>query len=153
MAKYYEDFHVGQEWTSPGRTITEADVTMFAMLSGDYKYTQVSRRIRPMLYNNWLPVYREADNAGLLRIVDTRSRFTVAQLTDVAIHFATLAATAKGGSFSFRRAVLFTTILISRPASLRDEATGMELWLTNSRTKSGELVSRPDTAHTSSPAL
>jgi len=36
MAKYYEDFQVGQEWTSPGRTITEADVTMFAMLSGDY---------------------------------------------------------------------------------------------------------------------
>lgn len=36
MAKYYEDFEVGQEWSSPGRTITEADVTTFAMLSGDY---------------------------------------------------------------------------------------------------------------------
>ncbi len=36
MAKYYEDFQVGQEWTSPGRTVTEADVTTFAMLSGDY---------------------------------------------------------------------------------------------------------------------
>ena len=36
MAIYYEDFQVGQEWTSPGRTITETDVTMFAMLSGDY---------------------------------------------------------------------------------------------------------------------
>lgn len=36
MAKYYEDFQVGQEWTSPGRTVTEADVTAFAMLSGDY---------------------------------------------------------------------------------------------------------------------
>ncbi|MBI4736196.1 MAG: dehydratase, partial [candidate division NC10 bacterium] len=36
MAKYYEDFQVGQEWTSPGRTITEADVTAFAMLSGDW---------------------------------------------------------------------------------------------------------------------
>jgi acyl dehydratase len=36
MAAYYEDFQVGQEWTSPSRTITEADVTMFAMLSGDY---------------------------------------------------------------------------------------------------------------------
>ena len=36
MAVYYEDFQVGQEWTSPSRTITEADVTMFAMLSGDY---------------------------------------------------------------------------------------------------------------------
>jgi len=36
MAVYYEDFRIGQEWTSPSRTITEADVTMFAMLSGDY---------------------------------------------------------------------------------------------------------------------
>lgn len=36
MAKYYEEFQVGQEWTSPGRTVTEADVTAFAMLSGDY---------------------------------------------------------------------------------------------------------------------
>ncbi len=36
MAVYYEDFQVDQEWTSPSRTITEADVTIFAMLSGDY---------------------------------------------------------------------------------------------------------------------
>jgi acyl dehydratase len=36
MPVYYEDFEVGQEWTSPSRTITEADVTLFAMLSGDY---------------------------------------------------------------------------------------------------------------------
>ena len=36
MAKYFEDFQVGQEWTSPTRTITEADVTAFAMLSGDW---------------------------------------------------------------------------------------------------------------------
>ena len=36
MAKYYEDFQVGQEWTSPGRTVTEADITAFAMLSGDF---------------------------------------------------------------------------------------------------------------------
>jgi acyl dehydratase len=36
MAVYYEDFAVDQEWTSPTRTVTEADVTMFAMLSGDY---------------------------------------------------------------------------------------------------------------------
>lgn len=33
---YYEDFAVGQEFTSPGRTITEYDVMTFAGLSGDY---------------------------------------------------------------------------------------------------------------------
>lgn len=35
-AKYYDDFHVGESWISPGRTITEADVTLFAGLTGDY---------------------------------------------------------------------------------------------------------------------
>ena len=36
MAVYYEDFQIGQEWTTPSRTITEGDLTMFAMLSGDW---------------------------------------------------------------------------------------------------------------------
>jgi acyl dehydratase len=35
-ALYYEDFEVGQSWLSPGRTITEADIVMFAALTGDY---------------------------------------------------------------------------------------------------------------------
>ncbi|HEV8436566.1 MAG TPA: MaoC/PaaZ C-terminal domain-containing protein [Methylomirabilota bacterium] len=32
----FEDFRVGDEYTSPGRTVTEADVVIFAGLSGDY---------------------------------------------------------------------------------------------------------------------
>lgn len=36
MARYFEDFHEGAEFSSPGRTITEADVMAFAGLSGDY---------------------------------------------------------------------------------------------------------------------
>lgn len=32
---YFEEFEVGQRITSPGRTITEADVVTFAGLSGD----------------------------------------------------------------------------------------------------------------------
>lgn len=35
-ARYYEDFRVGDKWTSPGRTITEADIVAFAGLTGDY---------------------------------------------------------------------------------------------------------------------
>ncbi|HID86204.1 MAG TPA: dehydratase [Anaerolineae bacterium] len=34
--RYFEDFEVGFEVVSPGRTITEADVVAFAGLSGDY---------------------------------------------------------------------------------------------------------------------
>lgn len=37
MHSYYlEDFNVGQVFTSSGRTVTEADLTFFSMLSGDW---------------------------------------------------------------------------------------------------------------------
>jgi len=32
----FEDLQVGQEYQSPGRTVTEADIVIFAGLSGDY---------------------------------------------------------------------------------------------------------------------
>jgi len=35
-AHYFEDFAVGNAWVSPRRTITEADIVMFAGLTGDY---------------------------------------------------------------------------------------------------------------------
>ncbi|HWQ32758.1 MAG TPA: MaoC/PaaZ C-terminal domain-containing protein [Blastocatellia bacterium] len=34
--KYFDDFEVGQEGTSAGRTITEADIVNFAGLTGDW---------------------------------------------------------------------------------------------------------------------
>jgi len=36
MTMYLEDFTVGQRFHSPGRTVTEADLTFFNMLSGDW---------------------------------------------------------------------------------------------------------------------
>lgn len=36
MRQYFEDIQVGDEYLSPGRTITEADIVAFAGLSGDY---------------------------------------------------------------------------------------------------------------------
>ena len=36
MPLYYEDLSLGQEFTGPRRTITEADVVGFAQLSGDW---------------------------------------------------------------------------------------------------------------------
>src|SRR5215813_3803722 len=35
-ALHFEDFSVGQHWLTPRRTITEADVVMFAAFTGDY---------------------------------------------------------------------------------------------------------------------
>jgi acyl dehydratase len=34
--KYFEDFIVGETFTTPGRTVTDADVTYFAGVSGDF---------------------------------------------------------------------------------------------------------------------
>ena len=34
--KYYEDFVVGEQFVSPGRTITETDLVNYTGLSGDY---------------------------------------------------------------------------------------------------------------------
>jgi acyl dehydratase len=36
MERYYEDLAVGEEYESPARTITEADIVNFAALSGDW---------------------------------------------------------------------------------------------------------------------
>lgn len=33
---YYDDLELGQQWDSPGRTITECDIVNFAGFSGDY---------------------------------------------------------------------------------------------------------------------
>jgi acyl dehydratase len=33
---YFEDIQLGEEYASPGRTVTEADIVIFAGLSGDY---------------------------------------------------------------------------------------------------------------------
>src|SRR2546425_10728636 len=34
--RFFEDIQVGEEYESPGRTVTEADIVLFAGLSGDY---------------------------------------------------------------------------------------------------------------------
>ena len=38
---YFEEFQIGQEIVTPGRTITEADIINFAGISGDYNQMHV----------------------------------------------------------------------------------------------------------------
>jgi acyl dehydratase len=35
-ALFFEDLEVGRSWVTPARTVTEADIVMFAALTGDY---------------------------------------------------------------------------------------------------------------------
>jgi acyl dehydratase len=41
--RYFEDLEVGQEFRTPGRTITEADVVAYAAVSGDHEPLDRSR--------------------------------------------------------------------------------------------------------------
>ena len=36
LRRYFDDIELGEEYESPGRTVTEADIVIFAGLSGDY---------------------------------------------------------------------------------------------------------------------
>jgi len=36
LSSYFEDLKIGDRWVSRGRTITEADIVMFAAFSGDW---------------------------------------------------------------------------------------------------------------------
>jgi acyl dehydratase len=36
LRRYYDEIEVGEEYESPGRTITETDLVLFSGLSGDY---------------------------------------------------------------------------------------------------------------------
>lgn len=39
---YWEEWEIDAEFESPGRTVTEADITLFAGLSGDYNPLHVN---------------------------------------------------------------------------------------------------------------
>jgi len=36
LRRYYEEIELGEEYESPGRTVTETDIVLFAGLTGDY---------------------------------------------------------------------------------------------------------------------
>ena len=42
---YFEDFKVGQKEVTRGRTVTEADVTMFAAMSGDWYPLHINEEV------------------------------------------------------------------------------------------------------------
>ena len=64
--RYFEDFTVGEHFTSSGRTVTEADLTLFNMISGD-----------------WNPIHADAEFAASTRFGQriVHGAFGVALLT------------------------------------------------------------------------
>lgn len=45
MGRYYEDFQIGEEAVSAGRTITEADIVNFAALTGDWNEIHTNKEL------------------------------------------------------------------------------------------------------------
>lgn len=64
--RYFEDFAVGEHFTSSGRTVTETDLTLFNMISGD-----------------WNPIHADAEFAASTRFGQriVHGAFGVALLT------------------------------------------------------------------------
>ncbi|MBI2869363.1 MAG: MaoC family dehydratase N-terminal domain-containing protein [Chloroflexi bacterium] len=57
---YYEDWNIGEKFTSPARTVTQADIVNFAGISGDYnlahtdkEYSRTKGFEKPIVYG-WL---------------------------------------------------------------------------------------------------
>ncbi|MFG0216509.1 MaoC/PaaZ C-terminal domain-containing protein [Brevibacillus porteri] len=71
---YFEDFEVGTCFTSPARTITEADVVNFAGLSGDYNALHVDAEYAKS------SVYGERIAHGLLGLAVSSGLFTRTEL-------------------------------------------------------------------------
>jgi acyl dehydratase len=44
LSKYLDEFVVGEKFVTPGRTITETDVVMFAAMTGDYNQIHTDAR-------------------------------------------------------------------------------------------------------------
>lgn len=68
---YFDDVEVGQEWESPRRTVTEADIVNFAGLSGDFNPMHVDHEHakntpfgRPMAHG--LLVWSIASGLGIM---------------------------------------------------------------------------------------
>jgi acyl dehydratase len=60
---YWEQWEIGAEFESPARTVTEADVTMFAGLSGDYNPLHVNEELFQLhLYDDTLIAFLGFDS-------------------------------------------------------------------------------------------
>jgi len=78
MERYYEDLKVGEEYESPARTITEADIVNFAALSGDWSPVHCDEE-----YCKKTP-YKTRIAHGLLGLAIAEGlKFRLPQFTDV----------------------------------------------------------------------
>ncbi len=103
MSRYFEEFTPGEVFLSPGRTVTETDLTMFCMLSGD-----------------WNPIHADAEFAATTRFRQriVHGSFGIA-LTTGFMHQMNVFATTAVAMLSLERWQFRAPILVGQTLKLR----------------------------------
>jgi len=86
---FFEELEVGQEYLSPGRTVTEADIVNFAGISGDYTSLHTDAEyVRRTPFRNRIAhgILVQAIATGLMTRTGIFER-TILGLTDMVIHW------------------------------------------------------------------
>ncbi|HEY7912158.1 MAG TPA: MaoC/PaaZ C-terminal domain-containing protein [Blastocatellia bacterium] len=82
MGKYYEDFEIGEESRTAGRTITEADIVNFAALTGDWNEIHTNKE-----YAERGPFKQRIAHGALVFSVATGLSVRLGQTGDTVIAF------------------------------------------------------------------
>jgi acyl dehydratase len=82
--RFFDDIQVGEESESPGRTVTEADIVMFAGLSGDYNVLHTDAELMKT------SIFGERIAHGLLGLAIQSGLFTRGGVPYATLGFGTL---------------------------------------------------------------
>jgi acyl dehydratase len=82
--RYFDDIAVGEEYESPGRTVTESDIVLFAGLSGDFNVLHTDAEFMKQ------SIYGERIAHGLLGLAIQAGLFTRATQAYATLAFAGL---------------------------------------------------------------
>jgi acyl dehydratase len=82
LGKYYEDFEIGEESRTAGRTITEADIVNFAALTGDWNEVHTNKE-----YAERGPFKQRIAHGALVFSVATGLSVRLGQTGDTVIAF------------------------------------------------------------------
>jgi len=108
LRRYFDDIELGEEYESPGRTVTEADIVIFAGLSGDYNVLHTDAEIMKQ------SIFGERIAHGLLGLAIQAGLFTRATQA-----YATLAFVGGSGGSSRDRSRSATRSACVRRSSAR----------------------------------
>jgi acyl dehydratase len=115
--RWYEEIEVGEEYESPGRTVTEADIVMFAGLSGDYNVLHTDAEFMKST------IFGERIAHGLLGLAIQSGLFTRATQAYATLGFTEL-------SWKFRNPIkIGDTIRLHAKVTAKKESTEVGLGL------------------------